>query len=37
VSKTFREMIERSLNHVEDFLLDHSGFVADADDQIAFR
>jgi hypothetical protein len=29
------EMIERALDDVEDILLHHAGFVADANDQIA--
>ncbi len=35
--EAFREMVERALDDVEDILLDHSRFVADANDEIALR
>jgi len=36
VGQTVGDFIERSLDHVEHFVLDHAGLVTDRDDNVAF-
>jgi hypothetical protein len=36
VGQTVGDFIERSLDHVEHFVLDHAGLVSDRDDNVAF-
>jgi hypothetical protein len=37
MGEAFGEMIEGALDDVEDILLHHTGLIADAHNQIAFR
>jgi hypothetical protein len=36
VGQTVSDFVERPLDHVEDFVLDHAGLVADGDNDVAF-
>ena len=36
VSQTVGDFIERPLDHIEDFVLDHAGLVTDGDNDVAF-
>src|SRR5213078_5143446 len=36
VCQTVRDFIECALDHVEDFMLNHAGLIADGDNDVAF-
>ena len=36
VCQTISDFIERPLNHIEDFMLDHAGLIADRHNDVAF-
>jgi hypothetical protein len=36
VGQTIGDFIERALDHIKDFMLDHAGLVADGDNDVAF-
>ena len=36
VGQTIGDFIERALDHIKDFMLDHAGLIADGDNDVAF-